>query len=188
MKKYIGLLLFTAFCSITHAQFTLTPTGFVPTDHPENDYVVYEFKGKIQSELYRSVILFINATYNSPQDILSEVPEDMITIKGIEPNVAKLRRYRNLFDLHYTLTLRFKDEKIRIDKPSYECSSIDEFGSSMITLTEKRGTKSPVLHRIFNPKNGKVEEENVKSQLETFFNDLSNRIINSVETGAEADW
>ncbi|MDR2921299.1 MAG: hypothetical protein LBV72_18290 [Tannerella sp.] len=185
MRKHLFILLSMICFLHTSAQFTLTQDGFVATNNTSKNYIIYHCDGKTQAELYRKVLLAMNASYKSPYDIISEVPEEIITLRGIQNHKIQLAR-SEFFDLHYNLTLRFKDNKIRIDRPSFECFFTKN--GDRVTLTLTRKSTEPILLRIFNPNNGNVELDKVKSQLESFFNDLCNQIKLSIENNEEPDW
>ena len=190
MKKFIFLLFLFPVLSV-NARFTLTPDGFVSSADTTKQYVVFDYDSISQSDLYKSVVSFIHTTYNSPKDVLNEIPNETINLHGFQPGAIGIPRkssvdrkvlgkYGAMYDITYTFTVKFKNNKIRIDAPVFECSRfLKGGGKARLTLVGKGGVLSE-NHRIFNPKNGKVEDEDVKNQIENFFNSLCIMVKTSI--------
>jgi hypothetical protein len=199
MKKIILLIALLPIFNI-NAQFTLTINGLVNSDDETKNYVVYEFDGISQSELYKRVLMFINKTYNSPKDVVSEVQYDLITISGVQHDqigvgVRKSKldtklmgKYTRILDLHYKLNIEFKDSKIRINSPTFDCYKIISGGKkSRLNLTDKGGFMSDDF-RIFNLKKGEVEEKDAKKLIESFFNYICLSIKASIDAKEKDEW
>jgi hypothetical protein len=190
MKKILFWLFMIPALSI-NAQFTLKPEGFVSSTDTTKQYVVFDYDSISQADLYKTVLLFINTTYKSPKDVLNEIPNETITLHGVQPNIIGIPRkssvdrkvlgkYGAMYDIAYTVTVKFKDNKIRFDAPIFECSRFMKGGAkARLTLAGKVGALS-ANHRVFNPQNGKVEDEDVKNQIENFFNSLCIMIKTSI--------
>ncbi|MDD4190394.1 MAG: DUF4468 domain-containing protein [Mangrovibacterium sp.] len=188
MKKYFLLPLFVlCFAHVINAQFVLTSQGFTNDNDPQKDFLVYDFEGKSQNELYTKVLSFVTSTYRSPQDVISKVENEMVTINGIQPK--KIGNGFFTWDLNYTVTIRIKDDKIRIDAPSFKCEFIDDRGrTNYLTLSESNaGLGADVKTRIFK-KDGSVAKDFAKEQLEIFFNSLISELTKFINNKENDEW
>lgn len=181
MKKTLLLLLVSISIS-AQQKFELTPQGF--KNNSESNIVI-EIPQKTAAELFKKVKLHLTATYKSAKDVLSEVDNEMININAIARNSIR-RNNMHVFDMNYTLTIRFKDDKIRIDAPNF----------TLTTFT----TKSQTLHLIWTGmslggsdlgiygKDDKLKSEKAKEDLEAFFNNVILGIINASKSDKKDDW
>lgn len=118
-----ALLIFTlAFYSFAlHAQtrpvFELTPKGFINKSDTTLNYIIQDYPGISKQDLYKRTLKFLSKQFASPKDVLSLVDGESITINAIEDRVP-VKSYSGRFTLNYTLTIEFKDNKLRILAPS----------------------------------------------------------------------
>lgn len=42
------------------AQFNLTPKGLINTENPEQEFILFDFAGKTQTELYAAALVHLN--------------------------------------------------------------------------------------------------------------------------------
>lgn len=83
--------------------------------NPEGgDYIVVEYEGKTASELYSMVKNNVMSFYKNPKEVMSENEPEMISIRGFHDKAWYSGAY---FGAFYNLSFRFKDGKIRIDRP-----------------------------------------------------------------------
>lgn len=74
-----------------------------------------------QKELYNKVLNNITKLYVSPQNVISKVDNEMISVNGIAENCVSLKGMMGikvLFSIQYNLQFQFKDGKIRVDAPT----------------------------------------------------------------------
>lgn len=73
MKKLFLLMIAIGMSFSASAQtiYSLTPKGLRPAEDLEQDFVVLEFEGKTQKELYSAVHSKLLSMYVSPKDVLS---------------------------------------------------------------------------------------------------------------------
>ena len=174
----------------TFAQsFSLTENGFI-NSKDKNNYIVINTSGS-QEELYKKAKNYFLTVYLSPKDVISESKPDVITINGIEPDAICKKSMGMIllsFDMNYTITVRFKDGKIRIDSPSFILNDYDGEKPVKLILKGKSngGLGDTTINCIYNRK-GKLKAEYAKEQLEVYFN----RYVNSLKKGIEnkeKDW
>lgn len=184
MKKLsIILLLFSLYSTSVFSQFELTKDGLKVKDS-DKDYLICEFTGKTQSEVYISVLKTLTLKYKSAKHVLSKVENETISIKGYESAYIGAEKmlgvYLFLYDLDYKINISFRDDKIKIDIPTIEF--ISEIGNNRkLTLSDSGMFKAPIF------KKDKVKEEGAKQRIEDFFNTLVAEIKQGVESEKE-DW
>ncbi len=188
MKKILFLLLL-CFPVFSNAQFLLTPKGFISSEDQTKDFVVYNFEGKSQKELFTKVLSFATSTYNSPKDVISKVENEMITLTGFQPDKIGFGGIIKMtYDLNYTLVIKIKDGKIRLDAPTFDCKSFNGDKINRLTLDESNGgLGSEVKVGIFK-KTGKVSRDAAKEGLEKFFNALAENIKASIISKSGDAW
>lgn len=93
-------------------QFVLTPNDFVDKTKPDNSYLVFEFDGKTQKEIYELALNSLIQIYNSPKDVISKSWICRITVTGIGSEKVAYKIWG--YDIYYSLTLQFKDGKMKV--------------------------------------------------------------------------
>ncbi len=198
MKKLLLLLIaspFAAFC-----QFSLTPTGLATQD--ESKYITYELEGLSKEFLYSSVKEFVIKSYKNPDLVLNEIENQSITIKGVQPRVvgvryikSKLDRkingrdYALLYSIDYSITIHFKDDKLRFDIPDFTCfRNMDKGSKADLFLSSKKLGFMSNDDRIYD-EDGNILEEGAKGHIESFFNDFTKLTIAYIKNRkSESDW
>ena len=189
MKKVL-LLIMSCVPFLGYSQFILTKDGMVDEKDPSKNYLVYNFEGKTANELYISVLTALTNYYVSAKDAISKVEGKIISINGIESGGICYGNFmggcNRKFDLEYTMTIDFKDNKIRINTPIIAKTKGDGFNNnhrySLVGGGGAFGTYS-----TFN-KDGKLKDENSKNSIENFFNTLVNAIIKDIDNRNKDDW
>ena len=126
MRALLLLLIISLFSKPTIAQekfFELTSHGFVSTQDTTKLFSIYYYEGKSQSELYKKALVYINTLYVSPKDVISNVENETITINGVAKSTIRQNSLSPRFDMNYTIVLMFKDNRIRIDAPTFRLSN-----------------------------------------------------------------
>lgn len=160
--------------------FSLTQNGFISKEN--KDYVVIDFPGEKQIDIYKKVLNAVNTIYSDPKEVLSVVDGQSITIKGYEEKKLDVKEKLNYlqigkstikYDISYSLSILFKDDKIRINSPSFECRKwYDNVGWIYLRLMKDNDTK----RGIYN-KSGKLVAEGADKGLNDYFNSLINQIV-----------
>ena len=117
MKKLLvicGLLMSMGlWAQVIPDKFALQADGTMVAN--DKSYIVVEFPGKTKSELYSDILVSSSAMYVSPKDVLSVVENESITINGYAKEC--LHYGMNIVSVNYSITILFKDGKIRINSP-----------------------------------------------------------------------
>lgn len=168
------------------AQFLLTPDGFVNPKTPGKNYVVYEFPGKSQQEIFNATVSYLYSIYVNPDVVLSLSGNNLITINGLGKNAIQTDR-KSFYDIKYTISIQIREERMRINAPYIV--SMDNPNNAPYNYSEfyivglgyfKNG--------VFNKK-GKVINETALFSIETFFEDYISRLRNGIFSGSnEEDW
>ncbi|MBW1618648.1 MULTISPECIES: hypothetical protein [Empedobacter] len=177
--------LFTIIClsQFSYAQyFTLTSNGFV-SSKDKTDYIVIDKPNTKKNELYRIVLSALSSMYKDPKKVLSLAENESITINGYEQEALTVKQKMNYmqigkskieYDLSYSITILFKDDKIRINRPSFEArkwnSSIGDYYYLVLNPTSKN------KNSIYNKKN-EVDYPDAVTGLENHFNKLIQEIL-----------
>lgn len=171
MKKItLTFLTLLTLCLSANAQFTLERTGLINTENPEQNYIVIEFEGKPQQELYQAVNVYLHSLYVNPQNVLSTIENQAITVNGISPGAIdiSLKRKPVLYDIKYTISIAFKDDRIRINCPYIIEMSKWVLNSKYDFYVE--GPGYPLYNGAYNQRSGKIQNETAKKSIEDFFN------------------
>lgn len=185
MKKTV-LLLLMLFSFYANAQkLVLTPTGFKDSANVEKDYIVLNIEKKTAKELYDSVVKYINLNYKNPKEVIKgSVESDFIKFETYVPDFPLVKSLGVNMDMgtRYTTILSFQDNKIKYEITNLiikniQGAAVNVSGSAMSGIS------------IFN-KAGDIKRNDVKIQLENYFNENIESIIKSIsnENKAKKDW
>jgi hypothetical protein len=193
MKKILLVLCLVALTTgnIFAQSFSLTSNGFVDSKDQSKNFIVIDATGS-QSELFNKAKTYLTTIYKSPKDVLSESAPDVITINGIETK-AVIKKAMGMvavaYDMNYTIVIRFKDGKIRIDAPAFSLSDY-ESGSKPIKMillgSSNGGFGSEIINCIYNKK-GDLKAEYAKNQLESYFSSYIEAFKKGLESNKQ-DW
>ncbi|MCO5259869.1 MAG: DUF4468 domain-containing protein [Crocinitomicaceae bacterium] len=85
----------------------LTYNGFLPK--------VFDIKDKTTAELYNKAVEWANSFYpNIKNDLIFDSTNYQLKIRTIKTEAFYIGLKRNLYDVDYTLTISFKDQKYRV--------------------------------------------------------------------------
>lgn len=182
MKKGYLICLFCFITVLTYSQnyFELTPNGFVDRKDTSKNYIVINFEGKSQQELYDLFLVKFTSLYVSPNNVISGVPNSTISINGISTDGIKFNQFYN-YNLNYTIVFQFKDGKVRIN--SMSINKLDNYIGSPtnyknVTL-QGYGRSRFLTNRSIFDLNGELYDKELKEQLEVFYNNLIGRILSA---------
>lgn len=184
MKKFILLLsiLFISILVSGQKYFELTPLGFVDINNKDNSYVVIEFEGKTQKQLFDLFLSQLTIMYVSPKDVLISVPSVSIRVRGFS-NSSIVFNKNIYYDLNYQIVFKFKDGKVRID--GMDLLGIDrnrgEIGAHKeLSLVGKGKNSKWKKNQFIFDINGEIKRVDNKLQLETFINKIIDNIKNNI--------
>ncbi|MCK0203363.1 DUF4468 domain-containing protein [Ornithobacterium rhinotracheale] len=182
MKKIFLLMCAITSFTLFGQKFTLTPEGFVNTDDTSKKYVVLEFPGKSQEELYNSFLINLNKRYKSAKNVISSVAPSIITINAKSANPIR-RTSMHSFTNEYTETISFKDGKVKVDAPIFKLFTTD-YGKRQEMYLKAGFSIDGSSFGIFDKK-GKVKYEKAVEDLNNFANELLDYLKKSEE---EQEW
>lgn len=184
MKKILLLIAAAiAIVGVARAQFVLTPNGIA--NNTDKDYLVFEYGSKSQSELFTTVNMALNAMYVSPQDVLSIVKNNSITINGVATHI---HRDKNMFStlstmtMNYTIVVEFKDGRIRIMNPTINKLIIPSNGTS---TTSYDGLEW--IAYLYNKK-GVEKHPKTNESIEDHLNNIVLKITSSITEKENDNW
>lgn len=188
MKQILLILavLTSSFCA--KAQFILTADGWATETGKQ--YYVTEIPGS-QQELYAKAKVAFTQIYKSAKDVLSYSEPDIIKANGFTdtPFLKQWGRTAH-FNMTYSLTVLFKDGKIRFDAPSIgSLYSLDGRGIEVPLYMGKGGGSGLSSFGHIFKKNGDVRYKDAKQSIEEYFNNLIGSIITAIENPTvDEDW
>jgi len=153
-----AIVMILSFPAISMAQFHVTPNG-VKAEDGKGFYVV-AFDGITQKELYSRARSYVMTHFNSPKDVMSETSPEMLTIHSHHEAAFYAQTYPFLGKVYssafLTITLRFKEGRMRVDAPSASgisdpYVSINKEMSGGIHMFKKNGSENePKVIESFN--------------------------------------
>lgn len=178
--------LFALFCTtFMFAQnFILTSGGFVNKDDPSKNYVVLEFAGKTQSELYKNTLVMLNQKYKSAKDVISSVEPETITVNAIASQPIR-RTGMHSFTNHYNVVLSFKDGKIKVDAPKFDLYTFD-YGKKQEMFLNGGFSLDGSSFGIYNKK-GEPKIEKAVEDLNSFANGFLED-LKSAQSKSSEEW
>lgn len=186
MKK-IFLFLIILNCGIAQAQFEIVPGGFINKENPSQNYVVFNFDDQKASDLYAKVISSITSKYISPDDVTSNIPNEMINLRGVYKDICQVKVLGKKFTytLECNLIFRFKDNRIRVDTPSENKLYTYSGYMDKCYLFLDKGKNSTDLY-LFKT-NGDIRYKEAKDEIEIFINGLINSLIYDTDNSNNND-
>lgn len=197
MKKFLFLLLVMA--SITaNAQFKLTINGFVSEKDSSKDYLIYTFEGMSQENLYVKVLSFVHKKFKNPDVVLNEIKNEMITITGAQESCISVDKPKKIlgskysfsggYDLEYSIPIQFKEGRIKIDAPSFECKGKSGGKNAYLVLSGSNGGFGTEVRTGLFKKNGEPSRENAITMLEDYFNVFCEELVTFIKEDSKEDW
>ena len=171
------------FLSAQNSSFRLQPDGtFLTIDNAK--YIVKEFPNTSREELFNKLLVNISSLFISPQDVISSVPNEMISINAYADDIpfltvpSAMGKVSFAPGTHYVIKIYVKDNKVRIDAPII--TGIGKAGQVEFTYwmnqykLYKKGEKNPKHLDVFD----------------SFHNHFDNLIQNILRanTAVEEDW
>lgn len=173
MKNIIisAALLVATICNSQEIKLQLTNKGFIELP------VVVNLENKNSTEIYSSIIKWVNRNYQNPESVIkAKIENELIRIEGINNTASSIKSGLNqnldIF-LKYTLEIEIKDNKYRINV--YNLSSAYD------------------SHRIIFDKNGALRKRSedaprIKLDIENSINNLLNSLSSEVLGINKSNW
>ena len=193
MKKlflfFTMLLIATNVIAQQVVEFCLKPDGTFQS-HDGKSFVVVEYEGKTQQELYNMVKANVLTLYNSPQTVMNEIEPTNITIRALSDKLYSTYALVGAFveyRARYNYVFQFKDGKIRVDAPLID---------SQLNVTASAVPISKTFVSLIDDwfdKKGNVKKKKQKnvSKIEAIFNYPINYLLGNLNQSTkkdEEDW
>ena len=192
MKKLVLILICTLFSTFfgfsqSKEYFQLTPNGLTATDG--KSYCVIQLEGSA-SELYNKVLRSIGRLYKSPKDVISQIENQQISLNAIRPMVTEYKfNGKTFIDAYYTLTIEFKDGRVRVFAPNIQKLADCRTGNEILFICEKLNPMTQVKDQsIYNYKDQSLRSPELKANIEKSFNDLIETLLFSKLEDTNDDW
>lgn len=166
-------LAFTAQC-----QWVITPDGVLTDSLTGKPYMVIEKEGS-QSELYKQILKNVHAMFVSPDDVVSTVENEIISVRGITETRIKYMGLNGLLEPTISVKIEIKEGRVRV---SSQWTEVKWMGGKPISPHTLLAVGSL---RCFNKK-GEINNE----KRYHIYNDLSRKFIDRIlkEAEDEDDW
>lgn len=182
MRIYIVCIVLLICSSALQAQFVLTADGLISSQDNTKSFAVYKFKGLMQNYLFSRVLPFVKENFNPEDYITKEVPEQIFidgkAIDRIGPGAIK-------GDILYRLSIGIEDGKLE-----YEIQKLGFSNASLIepsTAPVHSDDPGAVRYYIFD-RNGQLYSNELKTQVEEYFNAIVNSINSYIRDTANVSW
>lgn len=164
-KLLLFILLFPCLCK---GQFVLSGSSMTTED--SKGYIVYEFEGEKQNDLYKKAYTAITMIYNSSKDVVSSTENNIISVNGLsEGRIYFNSMGKRPLKVLYKINILFKDGKVRFDAPSIiSC----QYMNNNLYLT--KGSK---IEGCLYTKRGEIRYPEFKDSLENEMNTIVGTII-----------
>lgn len=177
-----------------NAQFVIKDGPFTTEDG--KGYIIYEFDGMTQKDLFTKTKSVLTSSYISPKDVMSTSEYETISITAYTDNICwpiKVfgRPSSSCVDVTYKITFQFKDGKIRVDSP-YIINCTQGSGKDKKEYVFDSGwglaDMSSTLY-LYNTK-GKLRYPKLKEAAEKGMNRIIDNIITQIQNKSleNDDW
>lgn len=175
MKKLFLIVFTFVIYSVTCAQFVITPNGY--KSEKGEDYIVYEFPAKAKVELFKAVSTNILKTMSGSLPAYYSNSEDFIVMT----NVVRKFVNKGICALTVEYILRFAIEEGRVLVYAPEVNFHGTANGAEILLFPCAGKNWAGQHFYIYSKEGKLQEKEIKDQIEAYFNKEMTDLIGSIK-------
>lgn len=185
MNKIFTILAIGIF-SISTAQFKLTPDNFKNAEMQEKDFIVFEYPGLTQKQIFDKAKMYIHSNFkNLKGDGFNEVEPSQIKLRSRQRFEAnKVFGMVNTWVLNSVYEFNFKDGKIMI-RPVYEYIELPSSSGTEKSMYLTGG--SGILGKSVFKKDGSVwVDKEIFNRIENTVNDFTNGLNKSITKNE--DW
>lgn len=142
MKKAILFLAMLVFTQVVFGQFKLTPNNYVSESNPDKNYIVLEFPGKSQKELFIDAKKYFTSKFERLKGQgYNEVENEQLVLDVNSRIVVAVAYYKSgYWDLLNRYEINFKDEKLMI-RPRFITLEYDDTRIKLEDLFSERWDK-----------------------------------------------
>jgi len=165
MKNITLFVCFIACTNLFSQKLSLTPEGLKDENDSQKTFVVINAQDKSAKQLYDNVVRYITKNYKNPDKaIKGKTDGEYIKFETYVSNICTGRNIVKVsFAAKYTTEINFKDGKIK-----YEIFDLDIFNPDNNLSVEISG--SPAVGWVIYNRKGQLKQEEMKSQIEAYFN------------------
>jgi hypothetical protein len=186
MNRFLLALLLSVVSLFVHAQsMELTANDFVDKSDPDKDYVVLNFPGKSQNELYKAALKYMHSYYNKPEKVLTKIEGEQLVIDAMEQKAVVTSGLGSKYpwNFYYKMTLDFKDGKMRFS-PNYKY--VENSSGIQYPLVGKQSLW--VKNALYNTK-GKLSMDKIKEGVDKFVNQYIAELSQAIQSDkSNDDW
>lgn len=185
MKRLL-LLIVTCLLNFSYAQeIEVTPNGILSKDTGKS-FVVMSIENKSASDLYNSMIRWINKEYKNPQKVIKgDVKDDFVKWDTFVREIGYAKAgfgAKTPFSALLTEQVSFKDGKIK-----YEIISTDIYVESNSNF--KLAFQGSGLQWYLYKKDGSLKQEELKNDIENYFNTRLSELKKALsQDSKDEDW
>ncbi len=183
-KKFFAVLLFCIVAAFVQAQsMKITPKDFVDASDESKNYVVLNFAGRSQNDLYKTVLKYVNSYYNNPEKVTTKIEGEQIVIDAMEQKAVYTTYLaaKTYYDFYYKITLDFKDGKVRF-APNYKY-----FVSPGGIEYPLNGRNNFMSKNALYGSSGKVARKSLQEGLDVFINKYITEFSKSINDSKSND-
>ena len=116
MKKVFTIVLLLLLLTSFGQQFEfVSNVGIRNSENNSLDYLAFSFPNMTSGEIKAIIISKLSSSYNSPKDVINSIGDNVITLDACALGLFYRNSYR--VDADFTITIHFKDGKVRYDAP-----------------------------------------------------------------------
>lgn len=150
---------------VSTPKFTISTLGFSNTQNTSRPFIVFEFNSLDSSSMKAAVLSELSSMYKSPKDVISNIGDNIISIEGYATRVFKYNSYS--CDILFTLTIEFKDGKVRYNAPNIKQMYVDSQIMGMMKLDTTKTFST-------------IAENGNQSIVADYFNSLITKLNNAI--------
>lgn len=179
------LLILMAFIPVAVFPQLKIKVGGMVFEETNETYKVYTFDGLSAGELFdrcKNTLLSMTVDLD---DMSSENKDKMIVVNGKSYGDCSYKYMGQtvLSDIDYTIRIRFKDGRMRIDAPVFQKVT----SGNVLVKFEKGGLMKDGYGNAFK-KNGEPRLKDLIISIENYFNNIYDGLIKGISDNTEDDW
>lgn len=177
-RLVLTLFTLTFFALIAQCQWLIIPEGVLVDSITGKPYRIENQDGS-QAELYKKILKNVHTMFASPNDVVSTIENELISVRGVTETHIKYMGINGLLEPTISVKVEFKDGRIRV---SAQWTEVKWMGGNPI---DPHTLLSVGNLRCFNKK-GEINNE--KRYL--IYNNLSQKFIDRIvnDTALSDDW
>jgi hypothetical protein len=183
LKKIITLIAIITTLTNFSQDLKLTPEGFKSNEG--KSYIIINIDSISKEKLYTKTLVSLNKFYKSSKDVLNTVEHESISINAIHSKRIR-RTSLHSFKLNYTISLLFRDNKIKLEITSLNMTAFNQKRQRLL-LYKKNKDFFGYDFGIYK-KGNKVRSQKSIDDLNDFSNNFISYLKDSLNKKHKDDW